>query len=194
LAGSHNLQLSNTGYNIATHIVVSAPQHAWVTTPRALSDLGVSESLPFRVVVAPPAGITPGTYTEDLVVSAGNDTPPSHLQLTITVNANGTTSVHGMYVPGELSPSTASTAAGIGVTIWPCAQQQPVLGVGGVPEASADGGEGCPSAQGGEAIPVLGNLVLSFGSIGQAGGGCGSDDTGDHALGGSLPLPHLPPP
>src|SRR5262249_10294669 len=95
---------------------------------------------------------------------------------------------------GELSPSTASTAAGIGVTIWPCAQQQPVLGVGGVPEASADGGEGCPSAQGGEAIPVLGNLVLSFGSIGQAGGGCGSDDTGDHALPGSIALPNLPPP
>jgi hypothetical protein len=194
LAGSHDLQLSNTGYNIATQIGVSAPQHNWVAVPRALTDLGVSESLPFRVIVAPPSGIAAGTYAEDLVVSAANDTPASHLLLTITVNPDGSTSVHGVYTQGQVAASTGSTTAGLGVTVWPCTQPTPVLGVGGVPETTPDGGEGCPNAAGGDSIPVFGDLVISFGSIGGAGGGCGGDDTGDDGVGGGFALPNLPPP
>jgi hypothetical protein len=70
LGSSHEMVLSNTGYNVATKVTVSAPTHSWVTVPRLLGDLGLTGTVPFRVVVAPPAGTPQGVYTEDLVVTS----------------------------------------------------------------------------------------------------------------------------
>jgi hypothetical protein len=74
LAASKTLTLSNTGYNVATGVAVSQPTRSWVKVTRNLGDLGISNGAPFRVIVEPPAGTAAGTYTEDLLVTAGNDT------------------------------------------------------------------------------------------------------------------------
>jgi hypothetical protein len=137
-----------------------------------------------RVVVEPPAGLAPGTYAENLVVGAGNDTQDSHLALTVTVDAQGNVNVQGAYTQGSVQPSVGQVRADLPVAVLPCDQPVPPIGVG-VGTPAGDGGEDCSPDGNATHIPIVGNFSITI----KPAGNCGNDENELNQPGARSPSP-----
>ncbi|TAK36653.1 MAG: hypothetical protein EPO21_01945 [Chloroflexota bacterium] len=140
------MTVSNTGYNVATGITVSNPSYNWITVPHLLGDLGIGAMAPFPIVVNPPVGTPAGTYSEDLLITAGNSTPDNHLVLTVEVATDGSFTFQGAYTAGSVPPSTGHIQTIVPVRVYSCADPLPGSGGystgGGAPTLSFTSGGG----------------------------------------------------